>query len=335
MDRRSFLRSSGAIAGATALPLAADTAVAAPAVVKQRHRLSVATRFPVAQPGTSTFQTRLAESVLAMSDGRIELMPPIRAAKDTSADLILEFPQSDGEMAFAHDIIAGYPGGLSPAMFATWLDFGGGARLWGDIAEAAGRKAFYAGTTNSGPMLWSRLEHLDTEHLTGISVDTTGFGQRVVRALGGTLQAAPEAELADGFSPYVDFINGVPARYNWMFDSPFHPEGRVLSLTMPRGVWDSLSASDQALLEGAIAANARLVATETVAHRRLTLSALISRSNMRPIRLELTLHRRTGSIAQDLLGQAANANLATAKLVASMRGCARAFGAIQFGEDIS
>ena len=335
MDRRSFLRSSGAIAGATALPLAADTAVAAPAIVKQRHRLSVATRFPVAQPGTSTFQTRLAEAVLAMSDGRIELMAPARATAGTSTDLILEFPRSEGEMAFAHDIIAGYPGGLSPAMFVTWLDFGGGARLWGDIAEATGRKAFYAGSTHGGPKLWSRLEKLDIEELTGISVDTTGFGRRVVAALGGTLQAAPEADLADGFSPYVDFINGVPARYDWMFDSPFHPQGRVLSLTMPRGVWDSLSASDQALLEAAIAANARLVSTETVAHRRVTLSALITRSRVRPIRIDLTLQRRAETVAQDLLSEAAQANLATAKLVASMRGCAQTFSAFPHGNESS
>lgn len=333
MDRRSFLKTTGAAAGAATLPAAAIAAEPqpAPAITTSRHRLTVATPFPIAQPGTSTMLSRLSEAVLAMSDGRIELMPAVPAQQATAADLTLDFPAAEGEMAFAHDVISGYPGGLSPAMFVTWLDFGGGARLWGDIAEASGRKAFYAGNTGGSAMLWSRKEYQAPESLSGYSVDTSGFGRRIVEALGGTLAKAPEADLADGFSAFVDFINGLPSGYGWFVDSPFHPHGRVLSLTMPRPVWDSLRPSDQALLEAAIAANARVVSTETVAHRRVTLSTLITRNKMRPILINNLLDRRAEDVAQELLSAGAETNLATAKLVASMRGCAQTFSAFPHG----
>ncbi|MEZ5924761.1 MAG: hypothetical protein R3D57_10310 [Hyphomicrobiaceae bacterium] len=327
MDRRTFLRSSGAVAGASAVPVAASQSLATPAITRSRHRFSVATRFPIAQPGTSTFLIRLSESVLAMSDGRLELAPATRMDEASVADVTLDFPQADGEMSFAHDVIAGYPGGLSPAMFVTWLDFGGGARLWGDIADASGRKTFYAGHTGGDPMLWSKHEEPESESLAGRTVFTTGFGCRLVEALGGTLASAPKADLADGFSPFVDFINGLPNGYGWMIESPFHPMGRTLALSMPRTLWDSIAPADQALLEAAVAANARLVSTETIAHRRITLSTLIMRSRIRPMQLERRLHRRAETIAQDLLSSGAATNLATAKLVASMRGCAQAFSA--------
>ena len=54
MDRRSFLKTTGAVAGAATLPAVAGASEAArpaaPTVLREHERLTVATRFPLDQP---------------------------------------------------------------------------------------------------------------------------------------------------------------------------------------------------------------------------------------------------------------------------------------------
>ena len=276
MDRRSFLKTTGAVAGATALPIASAAAsetLSAPALAAGRHRLRLGTRFPVDQPGTSTFLTRLAESVSAMSEGRIELKVPMAA--DGGAELVLGFPEGPGDLAIAHEVVAGIPGGLDEPHTVSWLSFGGGLRLWSDLAYALGQKVFYAGHTGEGPSLWANAAELRTPKDRFVAIG--GFGVRVATALGGTASPDKRAEFLEGFSPLADLMSDLPRRFANCGGSPFHDKGRTLALTMPLSHWEAISASDKAIFEAAVASHAPLIGSEFRAHRAMAHHAMQQR----------------------------------------------------------
>jgi len=328
MDRRSFLKTTGAVAGATAMPIAtasAATELTAPALAAGRHRLQLGTRFRVDQPGTSTFLTRLAESVSAMSEGRIELLPPVIATDASEADLVLGFPEGQGELAIAHDIVAGLPGGLDEPRAVAWLNFGGGARLWSDVAYESGLKVFYAGHTGASPWLWSRSPASQVDSLIGLDVETTGFGKQIAELIGAGVGLASEATLVDGFALVADLMRGLPRTHADACVSPFHANGRLLALTMAKPAWAKLNASDQAILEAGAAAIASIVSAELAAHRVMAQSATQRRHGTGDLLLGRELQRDIREATRDLLASASRTSPAAAKLIASIDGANKTF----------
>jgi TRAP-type mannitol/chloroaromatic compound transport system substrate-binding protein len=326
MDRRSFLKTTGAVAGATALPIAAASAateLTAPALATGRHRLQLGTRYRIAQPGTSTFLTRLAESVSAMSDRRIELVAPAAATRASEADLVLGFPEGQGELAMAHDIVAGIPNGLDEPRAVAWLNFGGGARLWSDLAYESDLKVFYAGHTGASPWLWSRLPASKVDRLTGLDVETTGFGRKIAELIGGRVGFVGEATLVDGFALVADLVRGLPRTYADACVSPFHANGRLLALSMAKPAWAKLNSSDQAILEAGAAAIAPIASAELAAHGAMAQSATHRRHGTGNLIIGRELLRDLGEAAQVLLANASRTSLAAAKLIASIQGATR------------
>lgn len=325
MDRRSFLKTTGAVAGAAALPAAAGASEAAtpvaPAVLRGHERLTIATRFPLDQPGTFTVLQALSRSLAAMTEGRIELSAPETAKIEAEADLLLGFPDADGPLSIAHDIVAGRPNGFDEQATAGWLTVAGGYRIWSEVALEGGRKVFYAGHTGA-PLAWARQDSY--RDLTGLTIDTGGFAGRVVRLLGArTPSDDGVVEIVEGLSPLADTLHPTLTAFAAAAESPFHSAGRMLSMSMPIARFRALSSGDQALLETAIAAAAPLAGTELTTHRRMARLTIERRNRPLSILFDRALVRRIEQASADLLSDAAKQHATIAKLVASIEGFTR------------
>lgn len=324
MDRRSFLKTTGVVAGAAALPAASGASqptlpAAAPAVMRGYELLTVASRFPLDQPGTATVLESVSRTLAAMTEGRITLASPAPAKAD--ADLLLGFPDGEGDLGIGHDIVAGRPGGFDEPMTLGWLAFAGGQRLWSELALEGGSKVFYAGHTGT-PLAWARQDSY--RDLSGLDIDAGGFAGRVVRNLGAsTSPVAGSAEIAEGLSPLADTLHPTLTAFAACAESPFHSTGRMLAISMPIARWHKLSSGDQALVEAAIAAAAPLAGTELSTHRRMARLTIERRNRPLSILFDRTLVRRIEEASADILADAARSHATIAKLVASIDGFTR------------
>lgn len=323
MDRRSFLKTTGAAAGAAALPATASaTSIAppaAPAVSRGYEHLTVATRFPLDQPGTSTVLDRLRDSLAAMSEERLTLAAPVEASEGVVADLTLGFPQGLGELAIGHDIIAGRPGGFDEPATLGWLAFGGGYRLWSELALESDAKVFYAGHTGA-PLVWAR--QASYRDLGGLAVGVDGFAGRVALALG-SRPAGATVEMAEGLSPLADTMHGTLTAFAACGESPFHTQGRMLSIAILVARWRALAPSDQAIVEHAIAAAAPLAGAELGSHRLMARLTIARRNKPMGVMFDRALERRIEEATADLMSDAASRHSAIAKIVASIDGYRR------------
>jgi TRAP-type mannitol/chloroaromatic compound transport system substrate-binding protein len=200
-----------------------------------------------------------------------------------------------------------------------WLAFGGGARLWSELALETGHKVFYAGHTGT-PLVWAR--QASYRDLDGLAVDVGGFAGRIARALGAH-PPGDSAEMAEGLSPLADTMHRTLAAFDACGESPFHTHGRMLSLSLPMARWQALSASGQAILEHAIAAAAPLAGSELGTHRRMARLTIERRNKPMSVLFDRALVRRISEAGDDLLAEAARSHPAIGRIVASLKGFRR------------
>ena len=157
MDRREFLKSTGAAAAA------ATTATAARSCNVRASRTGPRFRHHGAAPrhrlarhrrGLADQARRLGQRLIAMSDGRYRIALPgivngLAAVRAGDADLYYatEHDHLDAHRALAY--FSGLPGdrGIAARQLSAWMLVGGGQALWDDLAGEFGVKAMLAGHT--------------------------------------------------------------------------------------------------------------------------------------------------------------------------------------------
>ena len=192
MDRRTFLKSSGA-AAASATTVAAGQAQAAPA-----SDAEFADAIHTALPGAfaNGYQRdradRLALRLRELSQGRINLRfeafagRGIDAITSGAADAYFgseaDHIDEDGVLAY----VSALPGdlGLGPEHFMTWLSAGGGQMHWDAAAGKLGYKALAVGHSGRRTGLWLTREAASLSDLAGRTIATHGLAVHVAEAIG-------------------------------------------------------------------------------------------------------------------------------------------------------
>lgn len=281
MDRRDFLKTSGAAAVATSAvgtaALSADDApsLAAPASSSGARLLMLASDASHALSGFGPH--RLARRIETATDGRYRIEV---GGEPTAAELTYG---NAGRHAAAHrgfSFFAGLPfaQGLSAPDQHSWLSVGGGQVLWDELAAGFGFKPLVAGHTGVSTGLWAtaRLERISD--LAGMSVHAeAGLAADTLRALGAEPVAmAPQAlkpGLADGHIRAAEWL-GLLAEVSpdlqplaqRLYEPGFHRGGMMLSLDVGRPLWDGMSPADQAIFEACAAQEYHLSLAEARAH---------------------------------------------------------------------
>ncbi len=295
MDRRAFLRTTGAAAAAAttagvaaAEPTARAPEVAAPAVIKGLRQLRLAIASPDAVAGPADQARRLAQRIATMSEGRYGFdivsgaASGFAAVRAGDADLYhgSEHDHLDQHRALAY--FAGLPGdrGIVARHLTAWMLVGGGETLWDHLAGDFGIKAMLAGHSGERAAFLATRRIAAMSELAGETVAVTGLARDVVRGFGLEPAAIAAGDVAGAMTrgevlaaelggALTSHALGVTMAAPYRVGTSINRHGSALSLGMSRTFWDNLGPTDQAIFSAAAAAELQLALAEDEAHRRL------------------------------------------------------------------
>ncbi|MFN3624595.1 MAG: hypothetical protein ACK4TP_11090 [Hyphomicrobium sp.] len=292
MDRREFLKSTGAAAAATAAAATgtanAEAAPSAPAVGLGLRELRLAMSCGDGFAGQADWAHRLARNINELSGGRFRVMPafgvadPAAAVCAGDADLCFDTAGAliDIHRGFAY--FAGLPGdlGLTPRRLQTWIAVGGGQALWDDLAHDVGLKPLLAAHTGPQSLMLASTRISSMAALAGIKVQVGGLARDVARGLGMDVVSVAPGELASAMQhgsvqvaecggAILSYALGLPAVAPFSTGAGISQNGTSMYLGVRNSVWDSLSPGDQAVLATAANSEFQLSLAEEEAHRYL------------------------------------------------------------------
>lgn len=291
MDRREFLKSTGAAAaaGATATAStaasAAQPALAAPHLSKGLKELLLASPWPGETTGLADQASRLARRIEIATNRRyrVRLMPcrtgGLEAVMMADADLYhgTEHHHLGFHPAFA--FFAGLPffTGLDAPDLEAWLTVGGGQELWDELAGEFNVKPMLAGHTGRWPGLWSRRAIDSLADLAGAPVCVMGLGRDVMRGIGADPVVVSSADIAPALDSgeiaaaewggaLQSLAAGLPQVAKHLTGFGINTSGTAISFGVRASLWARMDAADRAIFEAAAAAEYRLALAEARAH---------------------------------------------------------------------
>jgi TRAP-type mannitol/chloroaromatic compound transport system substrate-binding protein len=267
MDRRSFLKKAG-VGGATA---AAATSLAAPLYAQGNRTLTMVTTWTRGLAGVHDSAQRVADLITTMTDGQLTI--DVKAA----GELVGAFEVFDAVVSGQADMYHGadyyfvnqhpaygffttVPFGMTSQEIANWYYHEGGAELHDELGEIFGLKSFLAGNTGAQAGGWFRREISGPEDFNGLKFRMPGLGGLALGKLGASVQNLPGGEvyqaLASGaidatewIGPWADEKAGFQEITKIYYTAGFHEPGAALSVAVNRDVFDSLTPSQQKIIE--------------------------------------------------------------------------------------
>lgn len=271
MDRRSFLKTSAVGGAATA-----GAALAAPAYAQGRRTLTLVTTWGRGLAGVHDSAQYCADMITAATDGQLTV--DLKAA----GELVGAFESFDAVSSGQADIYHGadyywvnqhpawafftaVPFGMTAQEIQNWYYWMGGKEKHHELGEIFNIKPFIAGNTGAQAGGWYRQEISGPEDFNGLKFRMPGLGGQALGRLGASVQNLPGAEvyqaLASGaidgtewIGPWADEKAGFQEITKVYYASGFHEPGAALSLGTNLDVWNSLTASQQAVIENVSAA---------------------------------------------------------------------------------
>ncbi len=279
MDRRDFLKTTGAAAATVAAGTAVAEAQPAPAIISGVEHLTLVSAWEADLPGFDA--VRLARRIETMTAGRYRI--EMRAKSATAlADADLSFA---GAHQFSHlhpafAYFAGLPGGcgFNAATLPMWLAVGGGQLLWDELAAPAGFKPLLVGHTGALSGLWTNRRFERVDDFAGARFAVDGLARDVVRALGAApVEIAPgnlKAALAEGRADAAEWLGPLAAASPDLqplaqrcYARAFNDNGTALSLGVRRSLWEGVGAADRAVIEACAAEAYQHALAESAMHR--------------------------------------------------------------------
>jgi len=204
MDRRSFIKKTGAV-GAGA---AAATALAAPAIAQNTPKITwrLTSGFPKALDTIYGAAEVFADAVREATDGNFDIQ--VFAAGEIVGTLEALDAVTAGTVEAAHTcsyyywgkdetfgIGTGIPFGLNARMTNGWMYEGGGIDLLNKFYEGYNAIAFPAGNTGAQMGGWFRKEINTVEDLQGLKFRIGGMGGKIIEKVGVVPQGIPGGDI--------------------------------------------------------------------------------------------------------------------------------------------
>ena len=345
MKRRNFIV-GGAVLGAGALALSAceekaekteEAAPAAPAISKQMRELKMVTTWPKNFPGLGTGAQRFADSVTNASDGRLtvklfaagELVPPFEsfdAVSQGNADMYhaAEYYWQGKSKAF--NFFTAVPFGLTANEMDAWLHFAGGQQLWDELSAGFNIKGLACGNTGVQMGGWFNKEINSAADLKGLKMRMPGLGGEVLRKLGASAIALPGGEIfpslqsgaidaTEWVGPWNDLAFGFYKVTKFYYWPGFHEPGSTLGVGVNKDVWDSFSASDQALMLACANDENNRMFAEYNATNADSLDTLINEHGVQLREFSDDVFRAFGSASKEVLDEVGNSDDALTKKI--------------------
>ena len=267
MDRRSFIRASGVGAAGAAAGLAA------PVYAQGKRTLTMVTSVPQGFAVFDDAAQNFADRVNAMTDGQItidkkpagELVGALEVFDAVSAGQADIYHSAEYYFMGQHPGLAFFtsvPFGMTGPETMSWYYHNGGHELHTELGSIFNLRPFLAGNTGHQPGGWFNREIKSAEDLQGLKFRMPGFGGRALGLTGASVQNIPGGEIyqalasgaidgAEWIGPFADERLGFQEICKFYYTSGFHEPGSALCASFNLDVFDSLTASQQAIVETA------------------------------------------------------------------------------------
>ncbi len=293
MKRREILK--GGVAGGVA---AAAATVAAPAIAQERIEIAMVSTWPRDFPGLGTGAQRFAKRISDMSDGRIQVEYFAGGERVKAFDSFDEVASGNAQMYHAADYywkgkhpgwayFTSVPFGLTYTEMNAWIRFGGGQELWDELAADFGLKNMMCGSTGVQMGGWFRKEINSADDFKGLKMRIPGLGGDVMAKLGASPVSLPGSQIYENLvsgsidatewvGPWNDSFMKFYEAAKYYYYPGMHEPGSMLAAGANKKFWDSLSKSDQYLIEAAAAMENDVMMSEYNAKNGEALAKLIT-----------------------------------------------------------
>ena len=318
MDRRTFLKNSGLVAGAAA----ATTTIAAPAIAQKRIEMVMVSTWPRDFPGLGTGAQRLAERINVVSGGRIKVQYFAAKERVGAFDSFDHVASGKAQAYHAADYywkgkhpgwayFTSVPFGLTYTEMNAWIRFGGGQALWDKLAGKFGLKCVMAGNTGCQMGGWFRKEINSADDLKGLKMRIPGLGGDVMAKLGASPVSLPGGQIYENLvsgaidatewvGPWNDSFMKFYEAAKYYYYPGMHEPGSMLALGMNKSFWDGLSKSDQTLIESAAGLENDMMMAEYNAKSGTALKKLISEQGVKLRQFNDDIYDSFGEAAEEV-----------------------------------
>ena len=330
MKRRQLLTAAGLGLGAVALTGCSDqtaTKTEQPATPEQRFKWKMVTSWPKNFPGLGTTAERFAETVNAMSNGRLtvqvfaagELVPALEvfdAVSSGTAELGHSAAYYWKGKSAAAPFFTAVPFGMNAQEMNAWLYEGGGLELWQQAYEAAGILPLPCGNTGVQMAGWFNKEINSLDDLQGLKIRMPGFGGEVLSRAGATTVNLPGSEIftslqtgvidaTDWVSPYNDLAFGLHKAAQFYYYPGWQEPCAVLELTINKQKLAELPDDLRSIVINAARSTNQAMLDEYGRRNAEALHTLVDEHNVQLRRLPDAVLERLRDISADVLEETA------------------------------
>jgi len=312
--RRDVLLGATAIATAGSLP--------APAIGQGIKELKMVTDWPRNSPGLQTSAERLAQSITAVSDGRLKVtvypagtlvhvFETFDAVSAGAAEMYHSGDNYFGSKSPALNFFSDVPFGMTADELSSWIAFGGGQALWDEVDAPFNIKPLMALNTGVQMGGWFNKVVNTPEDFKGLRYRMPGLGAEVLRRMGATVVTTPGDEVASALKsgaidasewvgPWMDMAMGLDKAADYYYCPGFHEPGTNITLGINKTLWDGLTPSERALIEAATAAEVTRSLAEFNAENVKALKVLRADKRIKILRFNDELIRTFGKLSKEV-----------------------------------
>jgi TRAP-type mannitol/chloroaromatic compound transport system substrate-binding protein len=308
--------------------IAAAASLPAPAIAQGIKELKMVTDWPENTPGLQTSAKRLAQSITAISEGRLKV------TVYPAGSLVRAFETFDAVAAGAADMYHSsdyyFAAGKSPALYffcavpygltanelSAWIDFGGGQTLWDEVDAQSNIKPLMAFNTGVQMGGWFNKEISGPGDFKGLRYRMPELGAEVLRRMGATVVTIPGGEIvgalksgaidaSEWVGPWLDMDLGLDKAVDYYYYPGFHEPGTNSTLGITKTLWDSLTPSERALIRAAAQAEVTRSLAECNAENVKSLKLLRADQRIKIRRFSDELIRTFGKLSKEVLADTA------------------------------
>ncbi|RTZ71936.1 MAG: ABC transporter substrate-binding protein [Gammaproteobacteria bacterium] len=338
MDRRDFLKRSGAAAAVAGTGLGVSGLAHGKSTIKWK----MVTTWPKNFPGLGTGANNLAKLITEMSGGRLKVK--VYGAKELVPAFEVFDAVSRGTAEMGHASAYYWKGKVPEAQFFStmpfgmtanemngWIYYGGGQELWDEVYEPFGVLGRPAGNTGVQMGGWFNKEINSLEDLKGLKMRIPGLGGEVLKRLGGTPVNLPGGELftaltsgtidaTEWVGPYNDLAFGLYKAAKYYYYPGFHEPGTILEALINRKAFEKLPKDLQSIVLNACRVVNMDMLAEYYARNPGALDQLVDKHKVQlrayPDDVLRQLRKVSAEVAEELAGQ----NQAAKKIYESYQG---------------
>ncbi len=287
-------------------------------------------------PGLRAGAERLARSITVLSDGRLSVtvypantllhaLETFDAVSAGAADMYHSDDAYFQSKSAALNFFAAVPYGMTADELCSWIEFGGGRVLCDEVGAQFNIKPLMS--TNSGVQMggWFKNEINNPEDYKGLRYRMPELGAEVLRRMGATVVTVPGSEIATALNsgaidaaewigPWMDAALGLDKSADYYYYPGFHEPGTNFTLGINKALWDSLTATERALIEAAAQAEVTRSLAQFNAENVKALKLLRADERIKIRRFSDALIKTFGKLSKEVLADTAAKDPLTRKV---------------------